>query len=232
MKTRAKIAIWISSSRRRLYSLFLLLMVLPIAVFAYSVGRVLGHQTETQAANESIQIAHVSATLVEENFRQSTAFLQSIATRRRFVQTWKKRDLDGVEWDLKEASSLRPDLAFVSAYDLDGTMRAVYPNQPAVLNQNFAYRDWYKGEVRDWQPYISEVYQTAIAPYELVVAIAVPIKDEAGKPIGILMAPYTLETMSSRLVETKMGSAWTISLVDQHGHLSARPNIDSRFGPD
>jgi PAS domain S-box-containing protein len=231
MKTRAKIAIWISRSRRRLYSLFLLLLVLPIAVFAYSVGRVLRHQTETQAATESRQIARVSATLVEENFRESTAFLQSIVNRRKFVEAWKKRDLDGVEWDLKEASNLRPDLAFVSAYDLDGTMRAVYPNQPTVLNQNFSYRDWYKGEVRDWQPYISEVYETAIAPYELVVAIVVPIKDETGKPIGILMAPYTLETMSSRLVETKMGSAWTISLVDQHGHLSARPNIDSYSAP-
>lgn len=231
MKTRARIAIWISRSRRRLYSLFLLLLVLPIAVFAYSVGRVLRHQTETQAATESTQIARVSATLVEENFRQSIAFLQSIAARRIFLKAWRGRNLDAVEWDLKEASKLRPDLAFVSAYDLDGTMRAVYPNQPAVLNQTFSYRDWYKGEVRDWQPYISEVYQTAIAPYELVVAIVVPIKDEAGKPVGILMAPYTLQTMSSRLVETKMQSAWTISLVDQHGHLSARPNINSHSAP-
>jgi hypothetical protein len=39
----------------------------------------------------------------------------------------KKRDLRGVEWDLKQASSLRPDFAFVCVYDLDGTMRAVYP---------------------------------------------------------------------------------------------------------
>jgi PAS domain S-box-containing protein len=231
MKTRAKIAIWISASRPRLYSLFLLLLVLPIAVFAYSVGRVLRQQVETQAATESTQIARVSATLVEENFRQSTAFLQSIAARPIFLRAWRRRNLDGVEWDLKEASSLRPDLAFVSAYDLDGTMRAVYPNQPAALHQNFSYRDWYKGAVRDWQPYISEVYQTAIAPHELVVAIVVPIKDEAGQPIGILMAPYTLETMSSRLVENKMRSAWTISLVDQHGHLSARPNINSHAAP-
>jgi hypothetical protein len=54
----------------------------------------------------------------------------------------KKRDLRGVEWDLKQASSLRPDFAFVSVYDLDGTMRAVYPPQPSVLNHNFAFRDW------------------------------------------------------------------------------------------
>ena len=231
MTTRAKIGKWVSENPWRLYSFFLLLMVLPIANFAYSVGQVLRHQTENQAATESMQIVRVSATLVEENFRQSTTFLQSIATHRKFLQAWKEKDIGGVQWDLEQASNLRPDFAFVSAYDLDGTMRAVYPPEPTVLNRNFAYRDWYKGEARGWKPYVSEVYQTAVAPYQLVVAIVVPIEDQAGKPIGILMAPYTLDTMSRHLVETKIEGAWTISLVDQHGHLSARPNIDSYAAP-
>ena len=45
--------------------------------------------------------------------------------------------------------------------------------------------------------------------------------------MGILMAPCALDTMSQELVETKLEGGWTISLVDQNGHLSARPNIDS-----
>jgi PAS domain S-box-containing protein len=231
MTTRAKIGKWVSESQWRLYALFLLLMVLPIAIFAYSVGQVLRHQTESQAATEGTQIARVSATLVEENFRQSTAFLQSIAARSKFLQAWEVKDLNEVEFNLKQASSMRPDFAFVSAYELDGTMRAVYPPEPAVLKRNFAYRDWYKGESRNWKPYISEVYQTAVAPHQLVAAIVVPIEDQAGKPVGILMAPYTLDTMSRHLVETKIEGAWTISLVDQRGHLSARPNIDSYSPP-
>src|SRR5579864_6215319 len=111
MTTLTTIGKWVSARPWRLYSLFLLLMVLPIAIFAYSVGQVLRHQAETQAATESTQIARVSATLVEENFRQSTAFLQSIATRRKFLQAWKEHDLTGVEWDLKQASTLRPGFA-------------------------------------------------------------------------------------------------------------------------
>src|ERR1700747_868650 len=102
MTTPAKIGKWVSESQWRLYPLFLLLMVLPIAFFAYSVGQVLQHQTETQAAIESTQIARVSAALVEEHFHQSTAFLESIATRRKFLQEWREHDLDGVEWDLKQ----------------------------------------------------------------------------------------------------------------------------------
>jgi PAS domain S-box-containing protein len=227
---RAKIGKWVSESQSRLYALFPLLMVLPIAISAYSVGQVLRHQTENQAATEGTQIARVSATLVEENFRQSTAFLQSIAARSKFMQAWEVRDLNEVEFNLKQASSMRPDFAFVSACELDGTMRAI-PPEPAVLKRNFAYRDWYKGESGNWKPYISEVYQTAVAPHQLVVAIVVPIQDQGGNPIGILMAPYALDTMSRHLVETKIEGAWTISLVDQRGHLSARPNIDSYSPP-
>jgi PAS domain S-box-containing protein len=231
MTPPSKIGKWISQSPWRLYPLFLLLMVLPIVFFAYSVGELLRHQNESQAATESTQIARVSTALVEEHFRQSTAFLESIATRRELLETWEKRDLEGVERDLKQASSLRQDFLFVSLYDLDGTMRAVYPPQPSVVNRNFAFRDWYKGIARDWKPYVSEVYQTAVAPYQLVVAIAVPVPDKEGNPVGILMAPYTLETMSRRLVAIKMQGAWTISLVDQHGYLSARPNINSYSAP-
>jgi PAS domain S-box-containing protein len=227
---RAKIGKWVSESQSRLYALFPLLMVLPIAISAYSVGQVLRHQTENHAATEGTQIARVSATLVEENFRQSTAFLQSIAARSKFMQAWEVRDLNEVEFNLKQASSMRPDFAFVSACELDGTMRAI-PPEPAVLKRNFAYRDWYKGESGNWKPYISEVYQTAVAPHQLVVAIVVPIQDQGGNPIGILMAPYALDTMSRHLVETKIEGAWTISLVDQRGHLSARPNIDSYSPP-
>ena len=231
MTLPAKVAGWISKGRWRLYVLFLLLLILPIAFFAYSAGRVLKHQAETQAVTESTQIAHIAAALVEEHFRQSTAFLESIATRPSFRKAWMEGDQQMVERNLTQAHGLRPDFVFLSAFDLHGTMRAIYPPQPTLLSQNFAYRDWYKGVARQWNPYVSEVYQTAVAPHQLVVAIAVPVLDDAGKPMGILMAPHALDTMSRELVETKLEGGWTISLVDQNGHLSAHPNIDSYSAP-
>jgi PAS domain S-box-containing protein len=231
MTIRTKAGQWMSKSRTRLYIVFLLLMVLPITFFAYSVGQLLRHQAEIQAVTESTQIARVSAELVGEHFLQSIAFLESIASRRVFRQEWMDGDRDSLASNLKQASGFRPDFAFVSAYQLDGTLRAIYPPQPALLNQNFAYRDWYKGVAHKWNPYISEVYQTAVPPYQLVVAVVVPITNDAGKPIGIVMAPIPLDTMSRELVQTRLEGAWTISLVDQNGHLSARPNIDPYSSP-
>src|ERR1035441_6155435 len=120
----------------------LLLMVLPIALFAVYVGRVLKRQAETQAAAESTQIARVSDALVTEHFRQSTVFLQSIAVRPTFRDAWMKRDLRSVEGQLEQAGALQPDFAFVSAFGLDGTLQAVYPVTPTSLRRNFASRDW------------------------------------------------------------------------------------------
>jgi PAS domain S-box-containing protein len=227
MKTRAILGNWVSKGRWRVHILLVLLMLLPIAVFAYSVGRVLRHQAEARAVAESAQIAHVSAKLVEERFRQSSAFLQSIAGRPSFTTAWMLDDQRTVDLNLAEAHALRPDLSFVAVFTVNGDLRAIYPPQPDLLGKNFAYRDWYKGVTRQWNPYVSEVYKTSVAPYPLVVAIAVPLRDDAGEPIAILMAPSALDTMSRQLVATKLENGWTISLVDQHGHLSARPNIDS-----
>src|SRR5580704_6569428 len=227
MKTQAIIGKWASKGRWRIHALFILLLLFPIAIFAYSAGRVLRHQAETNATNESAQIAHVSAALVEEHFRQSTAFLESIAGRHTLRQGLIDGDQGEVLRNLSEAAAMRPDFNFVAVFDLDGALHAISPAQPPLPVHNFAFRDWYKGVSRHWEPYVSEVYQTTVPPYPLVVAIAVPLRDTAGKPIGILMAPCAVDIISRQLVETKLENGWTISLVDQRGYLSARHNIDS-----
>ena len=166
MTIRTKLANWISTSRPRLYLLIVLLMLLPIPFFAYSVTRVLRQQTEKQAITESTQIARVSAVLIEQHFRQSTAFLEAFAIRNVFRQVWIEHNLNEVDRHLEQAIALRPDFLFFSVYDLDGTMRAIYPPQPTVVNQSFAYRDWYKGVTSHWKPYVSEIYETSATPHQ------------------------------------------------------------------
>jgi PAS domain S-box-containing protein len=217
---------WVSQSRWRLYLLFLLLLILPIALFAFSASQVLKHQTEGQAAAESTQIAHVSAALVEDHFQQGADILESIATRHTIADAWEKNDQGLIAWHLQSAKSLRPDFAFVSMYDLDGKMRAIYPPQPEMLGRSFAERDWYKGVSRQWKPYVSEVYQTAVPPYPLVAAIAVPVCDKQGKPVAILMGADSLDTISQRFAETRIDGGWTILLVDQNGHVASHRGAD------
>jgi PAS domain S-box-containing protein len=224
VRTAAQLGNWVSNSRWRLFFLFLLLLVVPIALLAYSASRILKLQSETQAEVESGQLARISAFLVGEHFRQATILLESIATRRTLREAWRTNNQDMVMWHLQSAASLRPDFSFVSMYEVDGKMRAIYPPQPAMLGQSFAHRDWYKGVSRDGRPYISEVYQSAVPPFQMVVAIAVPVRDENGRLIGILMGADSLDRLGQQLEETRLEGGWTILLADQHGNLAARRN--------
>ena len=101
MTIRTKLANWMSKSRPRLYLLIVLLMLLPIPFFAYSVTRVLRQQTEKQAITESTQIARVSAVLIDQHFRQSTAFLEAFAVGHVFRQAWIEHNFDEVDRHLE-----------------------------------------------------------------------------------------------------------------------------------
>jgi PAS domain S-box-containing protein len=237
---RGRIGRWASKTTPRLYFFLVALMLLPISFFAYTVANMLREQAMTQARREGSEIARVSSDLLAEHFRQSTAFLQSIATRRAFERAWGKRDAESLRAELQQASNLRPDFEFFGVFDSDGTTRAIYPPEPELLNHNFAFRDWYKGLTERKKPYISDVYQTAIPPFPLVTAIAVPIKkDDSGKITGILLAPFSVDSLNRQLGQAKFDGGWTISIVDRDGHLAARPNINSfsppvdlsRYGP-
>ena len=81
MKPSPIIGQWVSKSKWRIYILFFLLVIVPIALFTYSVGRVLSNQTEMQARAESAQIARISDTLAKEHLNESTTFLQQQTLR-------------------------------------------------------------------------------------------------------------------------------------------------------
>jgi PAS domain S-box-containing protein len=230
LRSRAGVGNWVSQSRSRLYLLFLPLLIVPIALFAYSAGQVLKNQAEKQAAAESAQIAHLSVGLVNDHFRQGTALLESIANRPTLVHALQTGDQDLIADNLQNAKSLRTDFSFVSIYDLGGKMRAIYPPVPSLLGQSFAYRDWYRGLIQQWQPYVSEVYRSAVPPYSMVVAIAVPVRDEQGRPIAILMGADSLQTISQRLAETRLEGGWNILLVDKNGYLAARTSSSLETG--
>ncbi len=226
MNVPEKIGRWTSKSRLRLHLFLLLLMLLPFTFFAYLVAHLLRDEARSQAAAEGSQIAKVSSELLDDHFRQSKAFLESVATRNSFRRAWEARDLAHIDSQLQQASRLRPDFYFLSVYDLDGTMRGIYPPQPSLLNRNYDFRNWYLGFAGQQKSYVSEVYRTLIPPFPLVTAIVVSITDDTGKPVGILMAPFALDSLNRSLAATKFKGGWTISVVDQGGHLAAGPRVD------
>ena len=208
----------------RLYSGILLLTLALVALFALRADKLLREEVEKKELSENLETANISAYFLEEHFQQSIALLQSVVQSESFAEAWKKRDARALARQMQETQNLQTDFALISVYDVGGTMRAVDPQNTALIGRNYAYRDWYKGVTRTWSPYVSQVYRTTAASQQLVVAVAIPIF-EKGKPTGIMATAYSLERISGWLGEPGADGS-TVSVVDQNGHLLARPGIN------
>ena len=211
-------------------ALLLLLFVLPLSAAMYWMYR----QSENEIASEELQndLVHARsvAALVEQDFISAENILSSIAERPALVDAWARRDLSSINMHLAEAKRLEPGFQFVGAFDAQGTARVIVP-QDKVVGSNFAYRDWYRGVTTKWQPYVSEVYRTAVTPGGLVVAVAVPLRDAHGQPDGILMGTYGLAQLTEKFGAIKKGAISDFNVVDQHGVVAAGREIETQSEP-
>jgi PAS domain S-box-containing protein len=185
--------------------------------------KLLREEVEKKELKESLEKASIVGYFLNEHFQQTVALLQAVVQGESFQRDWKARDSRALAKQMQQALSLQSDFALISVYDLQGTMRAVDPQNSNLIGSNYAYRDWYQGVSRTWSPYVSQVYRTTAASKELVVAVAVPIF-EGRKPVGIITTAYSLERISGWLGENTPDEG-NVFVVDQKGQMLASPGI-------
>jgi PAS domain S-box-containing protein len=213
-----------------LLALLLLLFILPLLGGTYWMYLQSKQEIERgELQNDLIQARTLSA-MVEKDFTSAENILTSVADGPAFQSGWARGDFFSVSRHLEEARGLDHALLFVSAYDTNGTLKAIAPPDK-IVGWNFAYRDWYRGVTAHWQPYVSEVYRTAAGSHSLVVAVAVPIRGEQGNPNGILMATYSLSQLTDKFRAIERGSSADFCVLDQHGAAAASPSVDSQSDP-
>ncbi len=207
------------------------LFVVPLLGATYWMYVQAEREIENTELQNDLVRARTVAALVERDFASAKNVLVSIAHRQAYQLSWAKRDLPAVDLHLQEVRKLEPAFLFTSAYEMDGTMRTITPDDP-IVGLNFAYRDWYRGVTARWKPYVSEVYRTAASTHPLVVAVAVPIRNEENKPDGILMSTYALDELAHKFNELEAGSpGGELYVVDQHGFMATSPAIDPLAEP-
>jgi diguanylate cyclase (GGDEF)-like protein/PAS domain S-box-containing protein len=116
--------------------------------------------------------------------------------------------------------------AFVT--DLRGRIVALYPSQPELVGQDFAFRDWFKGVSRTGKPYVSEAYRTAARGHPLVVGVAAPVLD-GSRRVGVVTVLWQLESVRQLSQGARADDGVNITVTDQHGQpLSGSPRVDDR----
>ncbi|MGB7158966.1 MAG: ATP-binding protein, partial [Tepidisphaeraceae bacterium] len=118
----------------------------------------------------------------------------------------------------------RIDRAFVA--DPKGVEWSDYPHAPESIGVDFSSRDWFRGVSRDWEPYLSTVYQRHSEPRILIVAMAAPVRDaQDGKVTGILVFQMPLQYLSDTLRAIPVGTSGYVYAVDRRGTVVAHPRL-------
>ena len=118
------------------------------------------------------------------------------------------------------------NLTFVYIGTESGILRA-YPWSSGIdPSYDPRVRPWYTraketGHIGWSEPYIDAVTDN------LMVTSSKPFYDSAGKLIGVVGIDVTIETISQRIINTQVGELGYAFLVDEHGHIIARPELSA-----
>ncbi len=216
MATLRRIQDWVSKTRIRLYTVLLLLFLLPLLSFLYSADRVLRDYTRKRTADQLQQATRLIGRMVEGKLQNPAEQLRLIGARKAILDAWLRGDAAAMDRALQLAHSVQTAFPSLSAHQLDGTLIAVYPRQAAPVHSQFDLRQRYSSLKTIPPVFFSEILDPSSAP---VVMIAVVIQGASGRPLGVLMAPHSLQAMKQAVTELGPSVVQAVSIVDQNGTL-------------
>jgi signal transduction histidine kinase len=216
------------NDRRRplVFFLIFLTFVSPVLLIGTLSYRTTRRDLTDATLSRRQSIAYLAAEMVKEKLDRIADVAISLATRPRLRERAAAKNWADAGRVLAE---VREDFDFVDRIflvDPEGTSRAAIPDAPEVVGKNFAFRDWYEGVSRQWQPYVSQVYRRASEPHYNVVSVAVPIRGyDKGRIAGILLIQVRLDFFLQWINGPEVGPSGFVYLVDRTGKLVAHPGF-------
>src|SRR6267143_2513672 len=204
---------------RRSRSIYAAVVVFVLAVFALSgffFATAIGVEERENLAQKDA-IARSVAASIEAREQGYLNVLQSYAGRFRFRDSVKNQDPREAVVHLRQLHERFPEMDRVFLADRSGIVWATEPHTPEIHGRSYAFRDWYLGVSRTWQPYMSDVYGTDLG-HTLAVALVIPIRDVDARVIGILASVQRLDVLRDWLLPIQIPGG-DLFVVDRKGQL-------------
>ncbi|MCL4198483.1 MAG: response regulator [Phycisphaerales bacterium] len=211
---------WFLRSRWRLYAALVLLIAVPAGLLTATASIQVRSQLTGELRDQNEMASRLLAVAIDAEIRGLKNHLSSVAARPMLVEAMQRGDGAGVEVHLRTFIEHDPKISRVFVTDAQGIERFDYPHDPRVIGQDFSHRDWYRGVVKADGPYVSEMYRRAAIDQRYVVAVAAPVRDEAGRAIGYLVGQYELRDLRTRMAVLAPTEAVTFAIVDQNGNVA------------
>jgi len=207
------------ASPRRSAVLWTLLALVPVALLA-ATSIVLASNQVTSVVNKQVSTtAGVSAAVIGRQTTDLVELVHSYATRPTLIAGVEAgaRGSVAVQHDLASLAGAVPGISATFITDIHGTSRNTYPPEPTIYGTNFAYRDWFKGLVATGRPFVSNAIVTKEASHALAVTITDYVRAPDGRPIGVLGANYSLQSIGAFAASVGRAQGITLEVTDRAG---------------
>lgn len=207
---------------------FVFLMISPLLAFMI-LSYISTNRNLTEAAlSRRESIAYLAATTAKERLNRFIDIGVALATRVRFRQEISEGKWTEAIKLLSDVPKNFPEIDRIILTDLTGTLMADIPEDLSVRGKSFAFRDWYQGVSKNWQPYVSEVYERSAKPQVNVIAFAFPIKAESGMVVGILQFQIKVDIFLKWTKGAVFNDTGFIYFLDRKGHIVVHPDYSAQ----
>ncbi len=201
--------------------------LMPVVLLALFAIRVESRAIRGLVHANNQAAAAITAELVRRDLERSINLGIVFARLPALVAGMTRQDEAAVRAQLQPVVESNGDIDRAFVTDPTGQLWSDFPRAPESLGRSFAHRDWYAGLSRQWEPYVSEVYQRHAEPRPLVVAVAVEVR--AGEQrLGALVYQHRLDRIAAWLREINVGEGGHVFVLDHTGTVSAHPSLDLR----
>jgi len=231
-------------SRSRLRVLLVVLTMGPLALLAYLSLNISTDVVRDREKNHLQAEVGLSAAYIEREMAGLREIVESYAHRPSLVRSLTGRprrgDAANIRLHLSQLQRVRRGIGTAFIARTDGRLIDIVPATPAIVGDDFSFRDWYRGVTATGRTYVSEAYETQATGHPNVVAVATPVRGVSrsgalGKPKAILVAAYRLDQIQTFADRLAKGSGAELTVTDQRGVTLAapgkrRPGLASRRG--
>jgi signal transduction histidine kinase len=198
----------------------LLLIAAAVIGTAIRSYRNLDAELTTVALTRREAVARLMAATLTEKFGRLVDVAVSLSTRQRVHELVAENRWTEAIGYLRTVPRDLPAIERLFLTDVGGTLRADTPTVPEVNGVNFSHREWFQGVSRDWRPFVSPVYIRAAIPRLKVLAVAVPVRDTAGRVAGILVLQIRIERLLDWLHAVELGPEGFVCIIDSSGQVA------------
>jgi signal transduction histidine kinase/DNA-binding response OmpR family regulator len=211
------------SRQLRLTAALVVLTLAPLALLTYFSVSLAADAVEREVEKRLVGAASTTADTVRAELGGLAELVDSYAARPDLQSAIASDDRARIAFHLRGLKEARPGIFTAFLADPTGRLIDIVPSTPAIVGDDFSFRDWYRGVTRGPAPYVSEAYMTQAAGRRFVVAVATIARSPDGRDLAILVGAYDLDHLDRLTDRIAEAEGATLRVVDQRGTVVAGP---------